>query len=66
MTSDLIQLTAVQGPGTGVGDQTIGLLSTGKSEFAVSVESAVRNLGDNLIHQIYGNYDIRTFAEEYQ
>ena len=46
-----------------MGDEGIDLLSSGKSEFSVSVESAIRNLGNNLVQQIYRNYDIRKPAE---
>ncbi len=61
--SKLIQFTSIQATGTGMGDEGIDLLSSGKSEFSVSVESAIRNLGNNLVQQIYGNYDIRKPAE---
>ena len=59
----LIQFTAVQATGTGIGKEGIDLFSTGKDEFSVSVEAAIRSLGDNLVQQIYGNYDIRKKAE---
>ena len=59
----LIQFTSVQATGTGMADEGIGLLSTGKDEFSVSVEAAIRNLGNNIVQQTYGNYDIRKMAE---
>lgn len=61
---DLIQFTSIQATGTGMGDENIGLLSSGKKEFSVSVEAAIRNLGNNIVQQVYGNYDIRKRAEE--
>jgi len=62
--SKLIQFTSVQATGTGMGDEGIDLLSTGKSEFSISVESAIRNLGNNIVQQVYGNYDIRKLEEK--
>ena len=58
----MIQVASIIGSGTGIGSQGVGL-STGKKEFSVSVEAAIRHLGDDLIQQIYGNYDIRKLAE---
>ena len=58
----MLQLTLVIGSGMGIGSEGWGL-STGKKEYSVSVESALRNLADDLIHQINGNYDIRKKAE---
>lgn len=60
---ELIQFTSVQATGTGMGDESIDLLSTGKNEFSISVEAAIRNLGNNIVQQVYGNYDIRKRAE---
>jgi len=60
---EMLQLTAVMASGMGVGSEGIGLTSTGESEYSAAVESALRNLGNDLIHQIYGNYDIRKKAE---
>jgi len=59
----LIQFTSVQATGTGMGDEGIDLLSSGKSEFTVSVENAIRNLGNSIVQQVYGNYDIRKKAD---
>jgi len=61
---DLIQFASIQATGTGMGDENIGLLSSGKKEFSVSVEAAIRNLGNNIVQQVYGNYDIRKRAED--
>ena len=59
----LIQLTTVTATGIGMDSKGLGL-STGKKEYSASVESALRNLGDDLINQINGNYDIRKFGEK--
>ena len=58
----MLQLTLVIGSGMGIGSEGWGL-STGQKEYSVSVESALRNLADDLIHQMNGNYDIRKKAE---
>jgi hypothetical protein len=59
----LIQFTSVQATGTGMADERIDMLSSGKNEFSTSVENAIRNLGNNIVQQVYGNYDIRKRAE---
>ena len=59
----LIQLTTVTATGIGIDSKGLGL-TTGKKEYSASVESALRNLGDDLINQMYGNYDIRKLGEE--
>ena len=40
-----------------------GLVGIGQEAFSASVESALQNLGDELMYHIYGNYDIRKKAE---
>ena len=60
---EMIQMAAVMASGIGITSEAQGLFSTGKSEYAASVEDSIRNLGDNLIQQIYGNYDLRRSAE---
>ncbi len=60
---EMVQVSAVQGSGMGVSSKGMGALTTGKSEYSTSVESALRNLGDDLVHQMYGNYDIRKLGE---
>ena len=47
----------------GIGSEGLGF-GTGKKEYSASVESALRNLGDDMVHQINGNYDIRKKAEK--
>ena len=61
-TTEMLQFASVMGSGMGIGSEGMAL-STGKKEFSKSVESAIRNLGDDLIQQMYGNYDIRKKAE---
>ena len=58
----MLQFTLVAATGMGLGSEGM-FLSTGKKEYSASVESALRNLGDAIVHQIYGNYDIRKKAE---
>jgi len=60
----LIQFTSVQATGTGMGNQGMDMLSTGKNEFSAPVEVAIRNLGNNIVQLVYGNYDIRKRQEE--
>lgn len=62
----MIQFTTVQGTGMGVASQGLGAFTTGKREYGTSVESAIRNLGNDLVQQMYGNYDIRKLAESKQ
>ncbi len=59
---EMLQFTTVMASGMGIGSEGL-MLSTGEKEFAASVESALRNLGDDMVHQINGNYDIRKKAE---
>jgi len=61
--SKLIQFSSVQATGTGMGNQGVDMFSTGKKEFGAPVEVAIRNLGNNIVQQVYGNYDIRKRAE---
>ena len=61
-TPDMLQLASVMGSGMGLGSEGVAF-STGKKEFSKSVETAIQNLGDDLIQQMYGNYDIRKMAE---
>ena len=59
---EMIQLTTVIASGMGIGSEGL-LFTTGEKEYSASVESALRNLGDDMVHQINGNYDIRKKAE---
>lgn len=59
----LIQITTVTATGIGMDSKAL-VLTTGKKEYSASVESALRNLGDDLINQMNGNYDIRKMGEE--
>ena len=62
MTLKMLQVTTVMGTGIGMASEGLAF-TTGEEEYAASVESALRNLGDDLIHQINGNYDIRKKSE---
>lgn len=64
LEKNLIQFTSITATGTGMGSEGIGAFSSGKDEFVVPVEMAIRNLGNNIVQQIYGNYDIRKRAEQ--
>ena len=59
----MLQFTAVMASGMGIGSEGLGF-GTGEKEYSASVESALRNLGDDMVHQINGNYDIRKKAEK--
>ena len=61
-TPEMINLALVLASGMGITSEGF-TLSTGKQEYSASVEMAVRNLGNQLVQQIYGNYDIRNLAE---
>ena len=61
---DIIQMASVMASGIGITSEAQGFFSTGKSEYSASVEDAIRNLGDNLIQQMYGNYDLRKWTEQ--
>ncbi|MEZ5064074.1 MAG: hypothetical protein R3B81_05025 [bacterium] len=60
---DLVQVASVMSSGMGVASEGLGAFSTGKKEYSSAVESAVRNLGNDMVQQIYGNYDLRKRAE---
>lgn len=64
LEQNLIQFTTVNATGTGIGDESIDPFSTGKDEFVVSVENTIRNLGNIIVQQVYGNYDIRKKTEQ--
>ena len=59
---EMLQVAVVTASGMGLGSEGL-FMTTGKEEYSASVESALRNLGDDIVHQIYGNYDIRKKAE---
>lgn len=61
---DMIQLVVVRASGMGVASEGWGF-GSGEKEFSKSVESAIRSLGDDLVHQIYGNYDIRKLSDHH-
>ncbi len=61
---DMIQFTTVGASGMGISSERIGFFSRGQREYAVSVEDALNNLSNDLVRQMYGNYDIRKKGEE--
>lgn len=66
--SDMMSLTTVVANGVGSASQRKGLFSGSlfggsKEEYAASVEDALSNLSNDMIRQIYGNYDIRKLDE---
>ena len=62
-TREMIHLALVFASGMGIASEGF-TFSTGKQEYSASVEMAVRNLGNQLVQQMYGNYDIRKLAEQ--
>lgn len=63
----MIRLTTVVASGIGNASESKGIFSDSifggaKSEYSVSVEDALRSLGNNKVSQLYGNYDIRQRA----
>ncbi|MFC2165945.1 hypothetical protein ACFLT2_13235 [Acidobacteriota bacterium] len=36
----------------------------GKEQYKPVIEAGIRNLGDNIVQMVYGNYDIRKIAED--
>ncbi len=60
---EMLQIALVTASGMGLGSEGL-FMATGKEEYSASVESALRNLGDDIVHQIYGNYDIRKRTEK--
>ena len=63
-TDQMIQLALIGASGMGVASNSVQLFSLGKKEHSASVERAVHNLGNELVQKMYGNYDVRTFAEQ--
>lgn len=59
--NEMRQLTTIGA--SGMATSSKGLVGIGQEAFSASVESALRNLGDELVYQIYRNYDIRKKAE---
>lgn len=62
--AEMIQYTTVMASGIGIASERIGFFSRGQEEYAASVEDAVVNLSNDMVRQMYGNYDIRKKAEE--
>ena len=62
--TEMIQYATVMASGIGIASERIGFFSRGQKEYAVSVEDAIVNLSNDMVRQMYGNYDIRKKAEE--
>ena len=62
--AEMIQFTAVLASGVGIASERIGFFSRGQREYAASVEDALNNLSNDMVRQMYGNYDIRKKGEE--
>lgn len=65
---EMIRLTTVVGNGVGNASERKGLFTDSifggaQKEYAVSVEDALRSLGNDMVRQMYSNYDIRKRAE---
>ena len=59
--NEMRQLTIIGASGMATSSE--GVVGIGQKAFSASVESALQNLGDELMYHIYGNYDIRKKAE---
>ena len=62
--SEMILFTTVLASGIGIASETMGFFSDlnifgSKKEYAASVEDALIKLSDDMVRQLYGNYDIR-------
>ncbi len=62
--TEMIQFASVMASGIGIASERIGFFSRGQREYAASVESAITNLSNDMVRQMYGNYDIRKMGEE--
>ena len=63
-THDMNQVTSVEASGKGSSD-SIGIFSTPEKRALVkSVKAAIRNLGDDIVHQVHVNPGIRNIAEQ--
>ena len=63
-THDMNQVNSVEASGKGSSD-SIGIFSTPEKRALVkSVKAAIRNLGDDIVHQVHVNRDIRDIAEQ--
>ena len=62
--TEMIQYTTVMASGIGIASERIGFFSRGQEEYSASVEDAIVNLSNDMVRQMYGNYDIRKKGEE--
>jgi len=62
--TEMILVTSFTCIGTSTGSRTYDFLYFhGKGKYKPIVESAIRNLGNNIVQMVYGSYDIRKLAE---
>ena len=61
--AEMILYATVAASGMGIASERMGIFSRGQREYAVSVENALTNLSNDLVRQMYGNYDIRKKGE---
>ena len=58
------QVTSVEASGKG-SSESIGIMSTPEQRALVkSVKVAIRNLGDDIVQQVYNNPDMRKLANQ--
>ena len=63
-THDMNQVTSVEASGKG-SSESIGIMSTPEQRALVkSVKVAIRNLGDDIVQQVYNNPDMRKLANQ--
>lgn len=62
--TEMIRYTTVIASGIGIASERIGFFSRGQKEYTASVEDAIVNLSNDLVRQMYGNYDIRKIGED--
>ena len=63
--AEMIMLTSFNCTGISQGSKDYDFIAIhAKSKYAPIVENAIRNLGDNIVQMIYGNYDIRKYVEK--
>jgi hypothetical protein len=61
---EMILVTSFNCIGNSHGSRSYDFLSFhGKEKYKPIIEAAIRNLGDNIVQMIYGNYDVRKLAE---
>ncbi len=62
--AEMILFTGIMASGVGIASERIGFFSQGQNEYTVSVENALSNLSNDMVRQMYGNYDIRKKGDQ--